>query len=143
MLLATVTDTTWTGAAGVPSWYQIVPLDIHGNTGTAARVLPQGSLDVPAAAPPAFAFDPPSPNPSRGETALTFTLARDGAATLVIHDAQGRVVRTLTAGMLAAGPHELPWDGRDSRGRAAPPGLYFARLTCADHTVTHRLLRLP
>jgi flagellar hook assembly protein FlgD len=40
----------------------------------------------------------------------------------------GRLVRTLAAGRLPAGPHAVRWDGRDDRGRGAASGTYVARL---------------
>lgn len=30
--------------------------------------------------------------------------------------------------LLAAGPHQLVWDGADEHGRAMPSGSYFGRL---------------
>jgi hypothetical protein len=48
------------------------------------------------------------------------------AGMLCILDYSGRPVRALPAGA------EVEWDGRDSHGRALPPGIYFARLEAAQ-----------
>ena len=69
-----------------------------------------------------------SPNPFRSAVRITASaLASDppeGAATLVIMDMTGRVVRRV-AGDVRAG---FEWDGRDASGRLLPPGIYLHRL---------------
>jgi len=62
---------------------------------------------------------------------------------LVLVDVAGRRVRTLVDETLAAGPHELAWDGRDAGGAPAPAGLYWARLDAGGEHATRRLVRLP
>lgn len=142
-LVATVTDTTWSGAANTPYWYRVCGVDVHGNEGASLALLPNGSLDVADGPAAAFALAPPVPNPSRGETSLAYTLPREALVTLALYDAQGRLVRTLAHGARPAGAHALAWDGRDESGRAVPAGLYFARLSCDGRTLSRRLLRLP
>lgn len=90
---------------------------------------------------PALAFALPSPNPSRGGTRFTFQLPASGSASLAIFDLSGRRVRQLSTGLLAAGPHEANWDGRDEGGAAVASGLYFARLETANGTLTQRVVR--
>ncbi|MFO7608467.1 MAG: FlgD immunoglobulin-like domain containing protein [Candidatus Krumholzibacteriia bacterium] len=82
---------------------------------------------VPAAVPVALAV---TPNPFNPRTELRFTLDREQAVTVAVFDLAGRRVRTLADGrVLAAGPQTLAWDGRDEQGRAAPSGVYLARVT--------------
>ncbi len=100
-----------------------------------------GADDGPAV--PRLAFAPARPNPSRGATTLRFTLPRGGPVRLVLVDVAGRRVRTLVDETLAAGPHELAWDGRDAGGAPAPAGLYWARLDAGGEHATRRLVRLP
>ncbi len=71
------------------------------------------------------------PNPFNPATEVRFALAKDGPATLTIHDARGRLVTTLIAAPLPAGEHAVPWDGRDAGGRPVAAGAYFARLATA------------
>ena len=40
---------------------------------------------------------------------------------------------------LAAGTHELEWDGRDASGRAAPGGVYFHVLAAEGRSETVRI----
>lgn len=71
------------------------------------------------------------PNPFNPSTTFRFTLAREGEAELSVIDARGRLVRVLVSGMYPAGAHDIQWDGRDSRGRSVPSGVYFYRLRAA------------
>jgi hypothetical protein len=78
-----------------------------------------------------------TPNPAHGATTLRYALPEAGTAELRIYDAAGRRLRTLAAGGESAGRHTLRWDGLDASGRAAPGGLYFARLE-TRHGMTSR-----
>ena len=56
---------------------------------------------------------------------------------LEIFDARGRLVRIVHDGVLAAGDHQLAWNGRDDSGRALASGVY---VTDADwHDVYDRV----
>src|SRR5262249_57227671 len=93
-----------------------------------------GLLDAPPAAPPAaHGLEAPAPNPARTRTAFAFALASAQPGSLRIHDAQGRLVRALAEGVLAAGPHSLTWDLRDARGARVAPPLYFSQLRPGPH----------
>ena len=66
------------------------------------------------------------PNPSHAGVEVDLVLARAGPASVVIHDAQGRAVRTLVRdAWLEAGVHRLRWDGRSERGGLVPAGTWF------------------
>ena len=67
------------------------------------------------------------PNPFNPSTTISFTLAESGPTRLDIFTVDGRLVRTLVAEALAAGPHQRLWNGRDERGRAVASGPYFFR----------------
>jgi flagellar hook assembly protein FlgD len=51
-------------------------------------------------------------------------------------------VRALVDGAMAAGLHDVPWDGRDDAGRGVAPGIYFVRLTAGDVAQTRKVARL-
>jgi hypothetical protein len=82
----------------------------------------------------------PFPNPARGLTRLTFALPAAGNARLEILDVQGRRVRMLADGALAAGRYVRGWDLRDERDRPVPPGVYLARFSGATGSLTRRLV---
>jgi len=69
-----------------------------------------------------------SPNPSRDVIGLELSLPRDGDVVLELFDVQGRLVRTLVRGRMAAGVHPLRWDGRRDNGMSVSEGVYLARL---------------
>jgi hypothetical protein len=85
-----------------------------------------------------------SPNPSRGAVAfrLDWSGPAQGAARIELFDALGRLVRTLTA-PAENGAIALAWDGRATDGRAATPGIYYARATAGSRVTGTRLVRLP
>ena len=61
-----------------------------------------------------------------GSTALHYVRLENGVPELLlIRDARGAAVRQLVLDS-GAGPHTLPFDGRDARGQPLPPGVYTA-----------------
>jgi hypothetical protein len=87
-----------------------------------------------------------SGNPFSCSTRLFWTPC-DGAPSLTVHDARGRLV-------VALGPEEIraraeiggqawTWDGRDGAGREVPAGIYFASARAGDRRAPSlKLLRL-
>jgi hypothetical protein len=91
----------------------------------------------------AAALRAPYPNPAFGAVSLAFELGRAGEAGVTVHDAAGRVVRTLAgARSMAAGPHVVEWDGRDDRGREVPGGVYFCSVVLDGRRATAKLVVL-
>jgi len=83
------------------------------------------------------------PNPFTASTSFSLLLPAPTRATVTVHDASGRLVRTLLDGTLPGGPHSLAWDGRDATGAPVAAGVYFAKLdtglrTCGARTVLVR-----
>lgn len=81
------------------------------------------------------------PSPTRDGTTLSFSLDRSRWARLSVHDVRGRLVRTVTEGPLAAGPHAVGWDGLDSSGAPVPAGVYFVRLRAGALKSTAKVVR--
>lgn len=75
------------------------------------------------------------PNPFNPQTRIDFRVDRDVPATLCVYDARGRLVTTLLDGVLAAGPHSVPFDGS---GLAS--GAYLCRLESAGGSLTRKLM---
>jgi subtilisin family serine protease len=95
--------------------------------------------DVPAAAPAALAG---YPNPFNPRTTLRFSLEAAAPVTLEIHDLAGRLVRRLVGGSLAAGEHEVVWNGLDEAGKGVASGQYLARLRTDGRAAVTRKLTL-
>jgi hypothetical protein len=82
------------------------------------------------------------PNPFRESTQLGLVLQNDAPVTVVIRDAQGRRVRTLLSGPLAAGTHLLRWDGLDDLGVGVRPGVYVITARGAGFEYDRTLTRV-
>jgi hypothetical protein len=71
----------------------------------------------------------------RGGEPVRIHLAGPAAsrARLIVRDARGQVIRSSGSALDAAPGHaEVTWDLCDGRGRAAPPGLYYASVMLED-----------
>jgi hypothetical protein len=83
-----------------------------------------------------------SANPFRGTVALRVEPPAAGRALARVHDAHGRLVRTLVDGELTAGGRDLAWDGRSDGGTRCPTGIYFVRAEVAGSAVSARVVRI-
>jgi hypothetical protein len=82
-------------------------------------------------------------NALAGSTRFRVGLPEAADVTIALYDVRGRRLRTLARGPREAGAFVLDWDGRDESGRAAPPGIYFARLeTSKGASLTAKFLTL-
>ncbi len=111
-------------ATGDPVAYDL-PIGVKVNAFHAVNSLPTAVAESGQAPRVALAA---APNPVAGSGAIRFVLPMAGWTRLVLYDASGRRVRTLLQGTLPAGPHVVPWDGRNDRGTPLPAAVYFARL---------------
>jgi hypothetical protein len=68
-------------------------------------------------------------------TSIQFTISRAGPVELVLYDALGRRVRTLTAGYRLAGTHTESFDAG-----SLSPGMYLCRLRAGGETRVRRLV---
>lgn len=80
------------------------------------------------------------PNPFNPETKISFYLADEGRVDLTVYDVHGRLVTVVESGKLAAGRHEVAWDGTGRGGRAVSSGIYYCRLVAGDHRRTLNLM---
>ncbi|MDP2360371.1 MAG: C25 family cysteine peptidase [bacterium] len=91
-------------------------------------------------APLAFHLEGNHPNPFNPETWIRFQLPDEGETRLVIYNLAGEQVRRIAAGRLAAGTHQVRWDGRSDTGRPVASGHYLARLEWQGQARTQRML---
>ena len=94
------------------------------------------------ALPQRFAIHQNHPNPFNSATVIPFELPHDAVVELTIYDVLGRSLRRLVSRPLAAGYHQVVWDGRDGRGRAVSSGLYFYRFAADEFIRSGRMLLL-
>ncbi len=80
------------------------------------------------------------PNPVRQATTISFTVPRDGDAALTIFDPGGKTITTVIRGNVAAGAHQVRWNGTDAEGKRVGPGMYIYRLTHNGNIRTGRMV---
>jgi len=103
------------------------------------------SVDEKASQRPlAFSLQQNYPNPFNPSTTIRYSIGGTAATsvTLTIHDALGRVVRTLVAETRAPGEYRVVWDGTDDRGRMVSSGLYFLSLKAGSFVATRTMTLL-
>jgi len=80
-----------------------------------------------------------APNPFNPQTVIAYDLARSGPVRLDIFDLRGRLVRRLVDESVAAGRHQVRWDGRDGGGREMASGVYLCRLHAEGLGLMHKM----
>ncbi len=102
-----------------------------------------GLLDAESIAPPGVAsLSAAWPNPTAGAVNLVLAMPEPHDVSVAVFDMQGRRVRSLASGAMAAGRHALAWDGRTEAGARAASGLYFVRARWAGFEATRRVVRM-
>jgi hypothetical protein len=80
------------------------------------------------------------PNPFNPSVTLLYSLAGPSDVRIGIYDAAGRLVRTLVDERREAGSHRAFWSGRDTAGRPAAAGVYFARIEALGNIEARKLV---
>jgi hypothetical protein len=84
------------------------------------------------------------PNPTTGQSMVSFGLARAAHVELNVYDLTGSSVAELYAGPLNAGQHRFPFAGRNREGALLPAGLYFLVLTDGgNHSTVRKVVFEP
>lgn len=83
-----------------------------------------------------------APNPFGMDTTLRFSLPRAGRTLITIYDVAGRLVRRLSDGDLASGPHRIAWNGLDERACAVGSGIYIVQVRSPGSTSSAKVYRL-
>jgi len=79
------------------------------------------------------------PNPFNPTTSISFNLPVAGHVELAVYNLLGQKVATVIDGTLAAGQHEVIWNGSDQNGVAVSSGVYFYRLKSATFNQTRKM----
>ncbi|MEZ4387251.1 MAG: C25 family cysteine peptidase [Candidatus Krumholzibacteriia bacterium] len=90
--------------------------------------------------PLALALAGNHPNPFNPATTIEFAVPRTGEVELAVFDVAGRRVATLVRGVVAAGQHQVVWQGRDDRGLQVASGVYFCRLADGQSLQSRKML---
>ncbi len=139
-LITTADTDNFTGAAPNNKW-GYGKADLLGALGTFTSV---SEPNAPEQLPSSFALLPGFPNPfvhgGSAQLAIGYQLPQATQVEIAIFDVMGRKVRTLLAGEVAAGNHELRWDGRDAYGRNVSAGVYFYKMQAGKFAHAQKLV---
>ena len=124
-------------SAGTHPQYQL--WFVHFATAGSPTAIAQSNTTLP----PGYELQQNYPNPFNSATTLRFALPVGGKIDLSIYNLQGRKVARLATGkQLAAGWHQVRWEGLDAHRRPLSSGVYFYRLECGGKAITRKLILL-
>jgi hypothetical protein len=89
----------------------------------------------PAGIPKSFSLSQNYPNPFNPNTKISFSIPAASDVSLVIYDAIGRVIETITKGTYAAGKYSV-----DFNASKLTSGIYFYRITAGDYNETKKMI---
>ena len=95
--------------------------------------------EIVADLPTDFSLAQNFPNPFNPQTIISYSLPNPSDVRLSIYALNGRLIRTLVAGKMAAGTHRIVWDATDVDGRQVASGTYLYILK-TDHFQQQRKL---
>jgi M6 family metalloprotease-like protein len=107
--------------------------------GDETRELHRGVATVPARE---LVLEQNHPNPFNPRTSIRFYLPQRGPIVLEIYDVRGALVRRLSSGDFASGPHVVDWDGSDAHGQPVASGMYVYRLVTDRRTIAKKMMLL-
>ncbi|MGH7725010.1 MAG: reprolysin-like metallopeptidase [Candidatus Eiseniibacteriota bacterium] len=102
-----------------------------------------GSIEPAAGTPRETRLVARGPGTAGAGVRLVLEVARTTPVRLDVFSIRGRFVRSMDAGVVPAGRHDLAWDGRDAGGRRAPAGMYVVRLSAGEIRSSAKALLLP
>jgi hypothetical protein len=82
------------------------------------------------------------PNPFFDRSSIRYQIPTRRKVRIEVYDVGGRQVRSLVDRVVAAGVHEVLWDGRDRRGHPVASGVYLLRLDTERFEQTRKIVRL-
>jgi hypothetical protein len=82
------------------------------------------------------------PNPFNPSTTIRFDVPQAGTVNLTVYDLNGRRIATLVDENMAAGSHQVSWNGRDASGISVASGVYVYRLQQMNRTLNRKLTLL-
>lgn len=103
------------------------------------QVLGSAAVEPINQVPVNYALQQNYPNPFNPTTYIPFSLQKTGETTLTIYNLLGQQIRTLVNSKMAAGSHEMRWDGLDDYGLPVSAGIYLYQLKSGDFKETKQL----
>lgn len=97
-----------------------------------------GETDVPSD----FQLHQNYPNPFNPNTTIEFSIPRSEHVQIIIFNVLGERVTTLISDYLAAGYHQVTWNGIDLYGKTVASGIYLYRLEAESGVWTRKMTLL-
>jgi len=85
--------------------------------------------------PQTFSLSQNYPNPFNAVTAIPFELGEKASVELSVFDISGKEIAKLYSGVMDPGPHRLFWHAGH-----LPSGVYFARLSVGEESISTRMV---
>lgn len=79
------------------------------------------------------------PNPSSGNTTITYSMHEKNHVSIKIYDMQGILINTILNIIQAPGKYQISWNGTDKNGRFVNNGIYFIQLQKGKQITTHSI----
>ncbi|GAI28121.1 unnamed protein product [marine sediment metagenome] len=71
---------------------------------------------------------------------VSYALPKATRVSILIYDVNGRRVKTLVAGEMPAGYHQIGWDTRDDQAMTVPSASYFCRMQTPEYTKSQKVV---
>ena len=68
------------------------------------------------------------PNPFNPITTINYSVAKEAMVRLVIYNSKGQQIIQLVNETNAIGYYNIPWNGKDFRGKPVPSGMYYYKI---------------
>ncbi|MCH7549571.1 MAG: T9SS type A sorting domain-containing protein [Candidatus Krumholzibacteriota bacterium] len=138
-LVDATVSTSWTDPSfnGGGVYYKITAVDDAGNESDPASPGITTAIDGVPVIPKRYALYQNAPNPFNPVTRISYELAEQGHARLVIYNVRGQRVATLVDGVMSSGDHIVTWNAK-----GVSSGVYFYRLTAGHFSETRRMVLL-
>lgn len=94
----------------------------------------------PRVAPRALILSQNYPNPVSMNSTIHFELPRASQVTLTVHDALGRIVRTLAQGSFSAGSHHVLFRKNLGVGESLAAGIYTYRIATEEGVIAKKMI---
>ena len=122
------------------SSYFYMDQNVHNAAYTLTQVLGNGqeselaSVEFSSSVPTTPELSQNFPNPFNPETSIYFELPESGMVDLSVYSVSGELVATLAHSEMAAGSHNVVFDGSNLSS-----GIYFYSLTAGNQTITRKM----
>ena len=126
-------------------WYKVSAFDFSGNESDPSDPAGVAGTGVPSGQPTRVWLGPAVPNPFNAATEIHYWIPereRGCGVELLVHDASGRLVRSLVDREIPPGAHSVAWDGRDDGGSLVASGVYFYSMRAADYSDRRKMVLL-